>query len=311
MGLYPKALEPALLVPGGKYGNIYVLDPANGSDSNPGMSFKQPLATLEAAYAKCVANQNDVVLVVGGASGVTLSAPLVWAKNYTHLIGVCAPTQLAQRSRIFQLASLVGASPLIDITASGCIFKDLYIFQGVNDATSLINVRLSGGRNYFENVHFAGGGHAAMAINDAASLVLDGAEENTFVRCTVGVDTIAAATGLAGLLFDSEAHRNVFKECYFVMWAANTNAIFAEVVDATGIDRFNIFENCWFINTGTTLAEAFKIPAMTGPRRLILKDCVLLGATDWEASNRGILYLAMGTITGGGNSGFAVVAATA
>lgn len=308
MGLFPKEIKEylsALGIPQGPNSNVYLVDAANGADTNQGDRWSQPLATIAAGYAKCVANQHDVVLVLAGSSGNNLSAALDWAKNYTHLIGMCAPTMAAQRARIFQLSTLTGASPLLTGSATGCIFKNFYIFQGVDDATSLVNVSVTGGRNYFENVHFAGGGHATMAINGGASLKLDGAEENRFVRCTIGVDTIAAATGCAGILFDGEAHRNVFEDCLITMYAGNAGAIFAEVVDATGIDRYTVFKNCLFSNTAAqAMTEAFAIPAgMGAPRRIYLMDCALHGATDWDANDRGVLFQNNGTITVGGNAG--------
>ena len=145
-------------VPFGPNAKYYFVDPANGSDNNSGTKPTEALAGLEAAYAKTVANQHDTIFYIAGSSGINLAAAMTWSKNYTHLIGVAAPTRVAQRARIFQTSTLTAASPLITISATGCIFKNLYIFQGVADATSLINVSVTGGRNYFENVHFAGGG---------------------------------------------------------------------------------------------------------------------------------------------------------
>lgn len=312
MGLFPKNLNEYLAlqgIPRGPYSQVYIVDPANGSDSNPGTSFTQPLASITAAYALCTANQHDVVLYLAGSSGINLSAALTWSKNYTHLIGWCAPTRTAQRARIFQLSTLTGASPLITVSATGCIFRDLYIFQGVDDATSLINVSVTGGRNYFENVHFAGGGHASQAIDGGASLKLDGAEENTFKNCTIGVDTIDAATGMVGLLLDGEAHRNVFEDCYFRMRAGNSGAAFVEVADATGIDRDNTFKNCIFVNNSTSndMASAFVIPAGMGePRVLLLKDCMFHNVTKLDANDRGVLFGNMGAVTGADLSGVAV-----
>lgn len=282
----------------------YFVDPAGGSDSNAGTRLDKPLASLEAAYAKTTANQHDTIFYIGGSSGNNLAAAVTWAKNYTHLIGIAAPTQVATRARIFQTSTLTGASPLWTVSASGCIFKNIYCFQGVDDATSLINWSITGGRNYFEAVHFAGGGHATQAVNGGASLKLDGSEENTFRNCTIGVDTVAAATGMAGILFDGEAHRNRFIDCDVTMYAGNAGAIFAEVVDNTGIDRYNIFRRCIFSNTAATaMTEAFAIPAMGAPRRIYLMDCALHGATDWDSNDRGVLFQNNGTITVGGNAG--------
>ena len=299
------------VMPGGfpTAGNVFFVDPTNGSDSNHGRDINHAKATLLAAYNLTTANQNDIVYYIAGSSSDTWSAALTWSKNYTHLIGVAAPTGVATRARFFQLSTLTGASPLFTISATGCIFKNFYIFQGVNDATSLINVSVTGGRNYFEGVHFAGGGHATQAIDGGASLKLDGAEENLFVRCTIGVDTIDAATGMMGMLMDGEAHRNVFRDCIFRMRAGDTAAGFVEVVDSTGIDRDNSFINTLFINNATAkdMASAFVIPAGMGePRALLLKDCMFLNVTKLDANDRGVLFGNMNAITGADLSGVAV-----
>lgn len=295
-------------------GDEYFLDPTNGSDDNDGKAIDRAKATLLAAYNLTTANQNDIVHYIAGSSSLTLSAALTWAKNYTHLIGHCAPTMVAQRARIFQLSTLTGASPLLTISATGCIFQNLYIFQGVDDATSLINVSVTGGRNYFWNVHFAGGGHATQAINGGASLKLNGADENTFEDCTIGVDTADAATGMASILMDSEATRNVFRRCNLTMKASNAGAIFVEVADNAGIDRYTIFDECLFINSSaTTLTQAFAIPAgMSIPRGpIILKNCLATGADDWDANDRGVIVTTLGTFTAGGNAGLAAATVAA
>lgn len=286
----------------------YFVDPARGSDDNSGLSPDEPVAGIEAGEAKLVANQHDTLFYIAGASGNNLAAALTWDKNYTHLVGIAAPTEIAQRARIFQTSTLTGASPLLNITATGCVFKNFYIFQGVDDATSLINVQVTGGRNYFENVHFAGGGHATQAINGGASLKLAAAEENTFRNCTIGVDTIDSATGMVGLLFDTDAHRNMFRDCVFRMRAGNSGAAFVEVADATGIDRDNSFIDCLFVNNSTSndMAAAFLIPAMGEPRAILLKDCMFHNVTKLDANDRGVLFGNMNAITGADLSGVAV-----
>src|SRR5688572_6846965 len=211
-------------------GSVFFVNPGhtNASDGNDGWNPNQPLLTLATAYDKTITNENDVIFYIGMDASLTLTAALTWSKSYTHLVGLCAPVGVAQRSRIFQLSSLTGASPLLTISGSGCIFKNFYIFQGVADATSLINVQLTGSRNYFENLHFAGGRHATQAIDGGASLAIGGTatgSENLFRHCTIGVDTIDAATGMMALIFNgTEASRNVFENCTFRMRAGNSGA---------------------------------------------------------------------------------------
>lgn len=293
-------------VPFSMNAKYYFVDVANGSDDNDGLAPDRALATLIAAEDKCVANQHDTVFLIAGSSGLNMTAALTWDKNYTHLIGICAPTQVAQRARIFQLSTLTDASPLFNITAQGCIFKNFYCFQGVDDTGSLINWQVSGQRNYFENVHFAGGGHATMAIDGCKSLRLVGSNgENTFVRCTFGVDTIAAATGVAALSISGGTPRNIFRECNFTLYAGNAGAMFVEWEALSAVDRYMIFDRCNFLNTGlTTMSQAFSIPAsVPAHRRCFLQDCHGYGFTDWEASDRSVLYVSGGTATAGGYAG--------
>ena len=288
-------------------GNVYFLDPVSGNDSNDGKSIKSAFKSLAVAYAALTANQNDVLYYLAGSSGLTLSAAFEWGKSYTHLIGLAAPTRVGQRARIFQLSTLTGASPLITVSGTGCRIQNLYIFQGVADATSLINVEVTGGRCYFGNVHFAGGGHATQAVDNGASLSLNGAEECTFDRCTIGVDTIAAGNGMAGMRIDGDSKRCVFDNCLFTMYAGHIGAKFVEVVDSAGFDRYMLFDRCLFLNdaVGFTMTEAFTVPSGMGSatHRLVLKDCAFLGVGDIEDNDRGIVYANMGAITAGGNSG--------
>ena len=309
----------SVLMPGGipPGGNVFYLDPANGSDGNSGATPDQAFASLAAGEDAMVADQNDVLYYIAGSSSTTLTATLTWDKNFTHLVGLCAPTQVAQRARIFA-GSSNNAPILMTISATGCIFSNFYIFHGVADVAALVNVSVTGGRNYFENVHFAGGGNATSAIDGGASLKLDGAEENTFVGCTIGVDTAEATDGYSTILFDGSANRNVFIDPRIIAYAAagQTGVALVELADATAVDRYTEFIRPLFFlnstNKAVTIASAFVIPSgHTTTASIFLRDEVGLGFTDWDADNRGILYLSKGTQTAGGNSGFALVSTSA
>jgi hypothetical protein len=300
-----------------KGGTAYYLDPANGNDNNDGLTPATAVATLPIGYAKLTANTNDTLYYLAGSSSISLSAQLTWAKAYTHLVGVTAPTRIAQRARIFQTATATGLSPLINVTASSCSFWNIYTFQGVDDATSLINWQVTGSRNYFNNCHFAGGGHATQAVNGGASMKVNAGSENTWENCTFGVDTIAAATGMTALTFDGSASRNTFNGCKLQLMAGNAGAMLVELIDATSLDRWTDFNYCSFfsnsVNKATTIDTAFEIPAghTTTASIFVNNPVAALGFTDWDDNDRGILYLNVGTITGGGNSGFSVVSAVA
>jgi hypothetical protein len=185
----------------------------------------------------------------------------------------------------------------------------------VNDATSLINLQVTGGRNHFWNVHAAGGGHATMAIDNCASLFVNGGEENTFQGCKFGQNTVPLATGGNVLRFDDSAKENYFIDCIVTAFISNAGARLVELVDTASVDQFNWFLNTKFNsnseNKATTMASAFEIPSghTTTATLYLDKYCGGMGFTDWDDDDRGIVYLEAGAITAGGNSGIAQVSA--
>lgn len=293
-------------MPFGPNARYFFVDPNFGNDDKNGRTLTEAKATIIAAEDDMVADQNDTILYIGGGSSLNMSAALTWDKDFTHLFGIGAPVIVAQRTRIFQLSTLTNASPLFDIQAKGCWFQNFYSFQGVDDAGSLINWQLSSeGRNYFKRVHFAGGGHASMAIDGCASLrIVGSAGENLFEECTFGVDTIAAATGVRCLALIGGTPRNTFKDCVFTLYASSGGAMFVEWETLSAVDRYMRFKDCDFINTGpTTIDSAFVMPSgAPSHRRVFLKNCDGYGFTDWDADDRGYLYISGGTQTAGGAS---------
>lgn len=304
------------LLPEARY--IYLApDNPNANDSNDGTDPIYPKLTLPGAFAECVAGQHDTIVYVAGTAGISLSAQLVWNKDYTHLLGICAPTMVGQRARISQAAGDLNLSPLIDVTATGCLFKDLYIFQGPADAHSLIDVRVTGQRNMFANVHFAGGA-GSNNVSGAASLVLDGADENLFSHCTVGVDTANAGDGVRALRFGSDngAARNIFDTCHFTLQAGHAGAAFVECPAALGMDRYTIFRDCLFSSLpAQQMTTGFVIAADFGPpvhnKRILMIDCQLIGAPDWDTGDRGLIWQNVFPAAGGGLTGLLQVAAVA
>lgn len=308
------------IMPGGGVppgGSVFWLNPSHAlaNDDNGrvgvGASIDAPMATLAGAFALMTANKHDVIYYPDGDTSLILSAALDWNKDRCHLIGLCAPVSVAQRSRIFQLSTLTGASPLLTISGSGCIFVNFYIFQGVNDATSKINVSVTGERNYFYNVHFAGGGHATMAIDGCVSLNINGGSENRFVHCTVGVDTIPAATGVAGLSYTDAgaAARNWFENCTFTLQAGNGGACFIESLGNTAIDRYQYFNECAFINDadGQTIDSAVVAPATNGPKVFLFRKPIFHQVTKVDANDRALVYGDVDAYTAADLSGVSVL----
>lgn len=284
-------------------GKVFFVKPASGADGNDGRSPTRALKTLARAHALCTANKNDVVYLISESNTASAttdyqSATLTWSKDLTHLIGVCAPGKFSQRARVAQLSTATAIDPLIDVTADGCYFANFSIFHGVADATSLVALRVTGTRNYFENMHIAGMGDATMVTAGAASLKIDGGSENTFKNCVIGLDTITRdATTNGELWLDGGASRNWFEDCLFDAYISDAGYDHVTVNDGTGIDRGLYFKNCLFMskstNKGINQTQVFAIPAGISQGAIVLWNTYAFsdgGAVDWDGSNRGIIW---------------------
>lgn len=258
MGLFPKqasAIVSLMGIPLGPNSQVFVVDP-QVSASGTGLSFKSPVKTLAEAYALCTANQNDTIVLVGGPTGNALTAALDWTKGYTHLIGITGDIPgVGQRARVTAGVD-DDLAYLIDFQGQGCIVKNVQFFNAVDAAADSGAVIVSGGRNYFENVFFAGMGHTtAGARAGSYSLKVTG-EENTFKRCTIGLNTIIRAAANAELIISgTECYRNKFIACEFLSWSVTAGKLLVKFA-AGSVPWVTQFEDCLFDNLDMTSGGA-------------------------------------------------------
>lgn len=286
-------------------GNYFWVDQTNGSDGNTGGP-SDAFATLSQALSKCVSGNNDVIFLTGT---VNISSTLTWSKNKTHLIGLAPNLSSQARARISQTGSTV-FSPLVNVTATECIFRDIGSFHGFADASTQICWKDEGGRNEYTRCLFGGMGNAtAAAQTGSRSLLISGTTgENTFTNCQIGIDTITRSAANASLEFVSGTPRNVFRNCTFPLLTSSASAVIA-TAGAAGMDRFALFDNCSFLNaiasTSTTASAAFTLNASAGGLALVQGGSAI-GFTKISAS--GPVYV-NGAVPTGATSSIAVAAA--
>jgi len=276
---------------------IYV-DPSstrnNGGTGKPG----SPYDDFEAAYSRLRAGYGDTIFLAGGpATGtstnhsVRLTAAFDWAKPYTNLIGCGAPVHYGQRSRFTGPSSGGTFSPLFTVSAHGCRFVNFSLFDDYT--VDPVALKVTGQRNYFENVNMQGMG-AATGADDAAgaSLWLAGGAENLFRKCVIGLDTVPRSTTNGEILMTSAAKRNRFEECQIKSYSDNAGHLFVKAANSGDLDRENTFWKCVFENcptgvaSGTTMTQAMNVHASAGGM-ILLYECMLVGATDWAAADNG------------------------
>ena len=285
-------------------GNIFYVDCVSGLDTNSGTDQNNAFKTLTAAYAATTNNHHDVIILAPSGPGTgaqpyatTETAAITWSKNLTHLIGNVAPVLTSPRARVSTATAAL--SPFITISGQGCIFKNVMFLSDA--ATNFIVVRVSGNRNAFLGCHFANINATAMDTAGFAHLELYGGQENYFGGCTIGVDTItatAAGSNLAITLGSDTVARNTFDACIFPMIADADAPRFIIQGDSVGMDRWNLFRGCQFVNatssTSTTQTDAINIHATPGGM-LLLHDCLMVGATGWANNLTNVNLLGFST----------------
>jgi len=294
-------------------GKAYHIKPRTGASGGGGLKLNDAISTVSGAHALMTADQNDVAYFYSednSASGCTdyQSSALTWSKDCTHLVGVNSGGIMGQRSRIAQLSTATAVTPLVTWSASGGSMSGIHIFHGVADATSKQCFSVTGERNYFSRCHFAGIGNTLMDVATAASLVVSG-DENLFEDCVIGLDTIGRGSAAnSEILFTGQATRNVFRRCIVPTFAdANTHQFI--IAGASSLDRYALFEDCLFVNpvdsTATSMTEAIDASASAGGS-IILRNCTLVGAADWEANVESGITLIDGAAPTNNTSGLAV-----
>lgn len=281
-------------------GNFFWVDETNGSDGNTGGP-QDPFKTLSQAHTVAANNNNDVVFLTGT---VHVSATVTWSKSRLHLIGLAPELDSQARARISQTGSSV-FSPLVSVTGSECIFKNISAFHGFADASAQICWAEKGGRNWYDHCNFLGMANAtAAAQTGGRSLTVgnSGSGECTFDNCTIGLDTITRSAANASLEFLGGSPRNVFRKCIFPMLTSSASALFV-TVGASALDRFALFDGCTFINavesTSTTINAAIIANASAGGAILLTPSTISLGAT--AIATTGPVY-GVGMNPGGANS---------
>ena len=282
----PLYVSGAPVLPGGAIGpftgNWWFVNPATGSDGNTGAA-NNPLATVGQAKTNATANNGDVVVLLGTQHTTATTA---WDKDGVHLIGMAAPSG-SPRARISS-SGTTPFSPLVNVTATGCIFSNLGTFHGgfTTPTGSQICWAEAGQRNYYSNVAFYGGGDlVAAALAGMRSLTVKG-YENVFDNCVLGLDTILRATNAnATLAFLAQSGRNTFRDCRFLADCSDVSDV--HILAAAGtLDRWNLFERCIFENAiasgATSLTAAVSCSATGG--YLHLHDCSSVGSTLIAAS---------------------------
>ena len=293
MGLYPRNLNEyaaQMGIPRSVGSKAFLVDYVNGSDSNTGTNWRWPLKTIEYAYSLCTTLKNDVIFLVANGTSNVAAAALVWAKDFTHLVGLGPAIPDEQRSRI-KCGAALATTPFVTWSGDGCIVKNISFWHETSDALGLVAVSVTGGRNLFESVQFAG----AIGTNNATgacSLKLSGTScsGNYFKNCTIGNDTVQLVTGVDDLELAGAPAHNTFDDCIFAHSAGAAANAHIRAAAAADVGRRNIFRRCLFLNEYATTHAQTEVyrqggGAVSESSRVVFMDCAYYGSGTLQNAN--------------------------
>lgn len=247
-----------------------------GSSSNDGSDLANAMDSIATAYNACTSGAGDGIILwsFGTTTAMTssyLSSAITWSKHGITVVGVCAPTGIAQRSRVTNLSTKTALANLITVAGDNNTFLNFAIANYGSAAGALGGLDVTGSRNYFGKMQIVGAGSATPAVLVGSySLQLNSADENLFENCTIGSDTVdqdgsQAATGV--IKFANGCQTNMFKSCrilsYYSYASATTGAIH-HVGAGDSITRTQEFRDCSFIN------YKLGLPTTTPPLSLVV-----------------------------------------
>lgn len=292
-------------------GNYYFVDPATGSDSNPGTSSDRPFATLYRANAAVTSGNNDVIFLIGdGATTGTArlstalaqtidstatSGKLTVSKDAVHIIGIASASNNS-RARIAPpsgtyTAATFNSAVMIEFSGNGCSMTNVSVFNGFSTGTtSQIAVKVSGSRNVFTDCQFQGMCDAASAASAGSrSLMVTGGGENVFNNCIIGADTVARGAANASLELAGATPRNSFNRCVFPVQTSAATPLFVLGTGAGCVDRWNVFDNCLFLNniksTSTIMTVGASFTNASPGGMLVFRGGMAVGMTKWGDTN--------------------------
>lgn len=204
-------------------------------------------STMADVNAEVQSLQNDCVIITPESH--SLAAALTISANGTHWVGA-ALGKMNVRSRIGMSTTF---TPMITVSGYGNSFHNLYTMHGTA-AGDYVGWSITGARNAFYNVHFAGpmaaaqGGHASYE-----GVTIDGSE-NFFKDCVFGTDTIGRDETTPNITLGAGT-LTVFENCLFLCNLTDGDPNFIKAENTTGY-TWALFKGCTFMAFNSNYATA-------------------------------------------------------
>lgn len=253
-----------------------------------------------------VAGMTGKIVDSGSNNGATFTVTIAAALTLT-----VSETLNVQSKAQTVSTTLTSYNPeMIVVSGSNNIFLNVNIGNWSSHALALGGVKVTGSRNYFGNCHIVGAGHATPgAVATAYDLLVDGGQENEFVGCAFGTDTILKAAANGEIVFDGTAYRTKFRDCDILCYSETAGKGAIKSVDATAFSGFQVFTGCrfmaWKPNGLGSLTSAF-IGTKPNSGQILMDSCSLVGWAAWDSvGGNDTVYIANSAAVATGAGGIA------
>jgi len=262
------------------FGTYYYVNP-NGNGGN-GLSADSPFSTIAEAYAACVSNKDDVI-VLSTNSAHAVTAMLDVSKNRVHFVGDQFGRAFGQRARITMGITTVATDiAVMKNTGVGNTFTGIKFDSSNTKDESLYAVAEGGEYAVYNSCEF----YKSTDLDESlAAELLHNGDSTTYRNCTFGsnVGVIAGAIIRPCVLLTREtltgkvSRDGLFDNCRFWRFAGNTANAFIWSTLATDVERCLEVRDCIFNVT----AKSTAVPAVAigGVSAFTSGEILLTGST--------------------------------
>jgi len=236
------------------FGDVYWVDPTNGSDLNDGRTKDAAFATIGQANDTVTSGNHDVVLLSANTVH-TQTSMLNITKSRVHFVGLgLRPLGIGMgaRTRIAMGDSTVAADiALMKNTGVGNTFSGIKFDSSSTVAASLYGIAEGGEYSVYDGCEL----YKSSDLDDAGAseLALNG-DSAQFLNCTIG--STANETGniranvlcTGGIISGKKLRDCYFENCMLLAKADDTDKVFVYGANATDVERMLTFKGCTFFN---------------------------------------------------------------
>jgi hypothetical protein len=203
------------------------------------------------------------------------------------------------------------AVPLLNVSGSNNVFRNLSFVQNGNDAEDIGAVIVSADHNVFEDCYFNGAGNATQAAETTANDLTLNASACLFKHCFFGSNSTIRAAANAHIVLGIAAGQigqDFFEDCYVTSYSATAGHCAIFITNAATLGGWVQFKGCSFVNWDSGAVTA--LTAVVGgvdPTNLgiLIKDCTQIGWAIWADTGWDCVYTH--NSVGAGTAGIALI----